>query len=55
MTCPICRTEISESEDDNDKEHLHDHLETQHGFKKCDKCPLTLFISPGSLESHSKR
>ena len=51
--CPICRTELNDS--DEDKHHLHDHLETRHGFKKCDKCPLPLYLSPGNLDVHNKR
>ena len=52
VTCPICRRELGSNPD---KESLHDHLDTEHGYRKCDLCQVSVYIAPESYQQHMDR
>ena len=54
VCCPICRRELGDgSGSDNDS--LHDHLDTEHGYRKCDLCQVSVYIAPDSFQQHMDR
>ncbi len=54
VTCPICRRELG-NDSDPDNESLHGHLDTEHGYRKCDICQVSVYIAPDSFQQHMER
>ena len=54
VCCPICRRELGDSSG-SDNGGLHDHLDTEHGYRKCDLCQVNVYIAPDSFQQHMDR
>jgi len=54
VCCPVCRNELSDGPR-LDKNKFHHHLVTDHGYLRCEQCPVVVYVEPSQLESHNQR
>ena len=54
LLCPVCKSDVYEISF-SCRPLLHRHIQTEHGYVQCSKCPVTVFVAPDSLHQHNTK
>ena len=54
LLCPVCQSD-QQQVSFSCRPLLHRHIQAEHGYVQCGKCPVTVFVAPDSLQQHNTK